>query len=340
MHLVTGRVFVLAMTETSQAAFMSNNTSAALYALLGFAIFSTHDVIVKVLGVSYQPFQILFFSVLFGFPMVMMMLMRDQTEANLIPRHPWWTALRTLAAVATGISVFYAFSVLPLTQTYAIIFASPLIITVLSIPILGETVGWRRWVAVALGLSGVLVVLRPGGTDLGLGHAAALMGAFGGALASVIVRKIGKDERTIVLMLYPMMANFVLMGVALPFVYVPMTLPDLVGTLAMSILVNLAGLCMIVAYKKGDAAIVAPMQYSQIIWATIFGVLLFSEFPDAMTLLGAAIIIASGLIIVFREGTKDASETTPVLRTRSRFETGTAARLSPTLRKRGIIDQK
>ena len=339
MHLVTGRAFVLAMTETSQAAFMSNNTSAALYALLGFAIFSPHAVIVKVLGVSYQPFQILFFSVLFGFPMVMMMLMRDQTEANLIPRHPWWTALRTLAAVATGISVFYAFSVLPLTQTYAIIFASPLIITVLSIPILGETVGWRRWVAVALGLCGVLVVLRPGGADLGLGHAAALMGAFGGALASVIVRKIGKDERTIVLMLYPMMANFVLMGVALPFVYVPMTLPDLVGTLAMSILVNLAGLCMIVAYKKGDAAIVAPMQYSQIIWATIFGVLLFSEFPDAMTLLGAAIIIASGLIIVFREGTKDASETTPVLRTRSRFETGTAARLSPTLRKRGIIDQ-
>ena len=319
---------------------MSNNTSAALYALLGFAIFSTHDAIVKVLGVSYQPFQILFFSGLFGFPMVMMMLMRDQTEANLIPRHPWWTALRTLAAVATGISVFYAFSVLPLTQTYAIIFASPLIITVLSIPILGETVGWRRWVAVALGLSGVLVVLRPGGTELGLGHAAALMGAFGGALASVIVRKIGKDERTIVLMLYPMMANFVLMGVALPFVYAPMTLPDLVGTLAMSILVNLAGLCMIVAYKKGDAAIVAPMQYSQIIWATIFGVLLFSEFPDVMTLLGAAIIIASGLIIVFREGTKDASETTPVLRTRSRFETGTAARLSPTLRKRGIIDQK
>jgi drug/metabolite transporter (DMT)-like permease len=272
--------------------------------------------------------------------MVMMMLMRDQTEANLIPRHPWWTALRTLAAVATGISVFYAFSVLPLTQTYAIIFASPLIITVLSIPILGETVGWRRWAAVALGLSGVLVVLRPGGTDLGLGHAAALMGAFGGALASVIVRKIGKDERTIVLMLYPMMANFVLMGAALPFVYVPMALPDLVATLAMSILVNIAGVCMIMAYKKGDAAIVAPMQYSQIIWATIFGVLFFSEFPDTMTMLGAAIIITSGLIIVFREGTKDTSATTPVLRTRSRLETGTAARLSPTLRKRGIIDQK
>jgi hypothetical protein len=82
------------------------------------------------------------------------------------------------------------------------------------------------------------------------------------------------------------------------------------------------------------------MQYSQIIWATIFGVLFFSEFPDAMTMLGAAIIITSGLIIVFREGTKDTSATTPVLRTRSRFETGTAARLSPTLRKRGIIDQK
>lgn len=316
----------------------SHNATAALFALLAFAIFSTHDVIVKFLGGSYQPFQILFFSGLFGFPMVLLMLMRDNAPDTLIPRHPWWTALRTAAAVLTGISVFYAFSTLPLTQTYAIIFASPLLITILSIPILGEAVGWRRWGAVLVGLIGVLVVLRPGQTDLSLGHLAALLGAFGGALASVIVRKIGKDERTVVLLLYPMMVNFVLMGCALPFVYQPMPLPDLAGTMVMAVLVNLAGLCLIRAYRDGDAAVVAPMQYSQIIWATLFGVLLFDEFPDAFTIGGAGIIILSGVYIVLREG-GSSSQTTPVLRTRSRIETGTSMRLSPILRKRGLIDR-
>ncbi|MCF6444481.1 DMT family transporter [Nereida sp. MMG025] len=318
----------------------SNNAIASLFALLAFAIFSAHDVIVKFLGGSYQPFQILFFSVLFGFPMVLLMLMRESAPDTLIPRHPWWTALRTAAAVLTGISIFFAFSILPLTQTYAIIFASPLLITILSIPILGETVGWRRWLAVLVGLIGVMIVLRPGGTQLGLGHLAALMGAFGGALASVIVRKIGKDERPVVLLLYPMMANFVLMAIALPFIYVPMPLDDLAGTMIMAILVNLAGLCLIRAYRDGDASIVAPMQYSQIIWATLFGVLLFDEYPDQFTLIGAGVIILSGVYIVLREGTKDASETTPVLRTRSRPETGTAMRVSPILRERGLIDDK
>jgi len=303
------------------------NLSGILLALLAFGLFSVHDVIVKFLGGSYTPFQIVFFSVLFGFPLATFMLMRDPSDGNLRPKHPWWTALRTGAAVLTGVTAFYAFSVLPLAQVYAILFATPLLITVLSIPILGEKVRIRRWAAVIVGLIGVVIVLRPGETELTLGHASALGCAVSGALASVIVRKIGREERSVVLMLYPMMANFVLMLAILPFVYVPVPVQDMTGFATMSLLAFIAMLCLIGAYRRAEAALIAPMQYSQIIWAILFGFLLFDEVPDAGTFIGVAVIIASGLYIVFRESRGPGSDNQPVLRTRSRSATPGAMRV-------------
>ena len=297
---------------------MSPNVKGALLALLAFAIFATHDVIVKVLGGIYSPFQIVFYSVLLSFQLAMMMLMRDATPGTLVPVHPWWLALRTGAAVATGVSAFYAFSVLPLAQTYAILFAAPLLITILAIPVLGETVRIHRWMAVLVGLAGVLVVLRPGQTELSLGHLAALVAAVGGALASIVVRKIGADERPVVMLLYPMMATFIGMAVALPFVYRPMPIEHLGMLGIIAAFAWFAGRLVIAAYQAGEAAIIAPMQYSQIIWASIFGYLFFDEVIDGATALGAAIIIASGLYIVLRES-RGTSANTPVLRTRSRL---------------------
>lgn len=313
---------------------MSPNAKGAGLALLAFGIFSCHDLIVKWLGGSYSPVQIVFFSVLFGFPLVTLMLIGDPRPGHLRPVHPWWTALRTVAAVTTGLCAFYAFGVLPLAQVYAILFAAPLIITVLSIPILGEQVRARRWAAVIVGLAGVVVVLRPGATDLTLGHAAALMAAFGGALASIIVRKIGRDERGVVLLLYPMLVNAVVMGAALPFVYDPMPVVHLGGIVVMSALAFAASALTIQAYKSGEAVVVAPMQYSQILWASAFGALFFAEHPDLWTLTGAALIIASGIYILWRESAGTSSVNRPVLRSRSRFETATAPRVSQFLRNR------
>lgn len=295
-----------------------SNLRGAMLALAAFGLFSIHDVVVKYLGADFTPFQIVFFSVLFAFPMATLMMMRDKNDGHLRPHHPWWVALRTLASVMVGLSAFHAFTVLPLAQVYAIVFATPLIITILSIPILGETVRIRRWAAVIVGLIGVVIVMRPGQTQLGLGHLAALSCAVFGALASVIVRKIGRDERSIVLMLYPMMANFALMIVILPFVYVPVELHQMGGFALMSALAFAASLLLIMAYKLGEAAVIAPMQYSQIIWAIGFGLLFFDERPDLMTFIGVAVIIASGLYIVVRESRGTSSENKPVLRTRSR----------------------
>ncbi len=303
------------------------NLKGVLLALCAFGVFALHDVIVKLLGGIYSPVQIIFFSVLLSFPLVTLMLIQDATSGHLRPVHPWWVALRMLAGVMTGVSVFYAFSVLPLAQTYSVLFATPLLITVFSIPILGERVGVHRWVAVIVGLVGVIVVLRPGTAPLGLGHLAALTGATGSALASIIIRKIGKEERSVVLLLYPMVANFAVMGFVLPFVYQPMPIEDFGRVGLIALFGFAAGLLLINAYKNAEAAIVAPMQYSQIIWATLFGYWVFGERVDPMTMLGAAIVIASGLYIVFRESRVSVSQNTPVLRTRTRFELGAPFRI-------------
>lgn len=309
------------------------NIKGLLFALLGFAMFSVHDVVVKYLGSSYSPIQILFFAGLFSFPLLTFVLMSDPTRENLRPVHPWWVAVRVVGSLGAGLLAFYAFSVLPLAQTYTLLFAAPLLITVLAIPTLGESVGAHRWAAVLVGLAGVIVVLRPGGQELTLGHAAALGSAFCNALASVVARKIGKEERTVVLLLYPLAGNFVLMGIALPFVYQPMAVTDLGGLAVIALLGFSASMCVIAAYRYGEAAIVAPMQYSQILWATLFGFLLFGESLDRATIYGAGLIILSGLYIVYRESRGGTSDNTPVLRNRSRGYSPGSIRTSAILRR-------
>ncbi len=301
----------------------ASNVRGAVLALAAMGIFATHDVVVKVLGADYSAFQIVFFAALLSFPIVSVILLADAREASLKPRHPWWVLLRTVCTTITGVAAFYAFSTLPLAQVYVILFSSPLLITILAIPILGETVRLRRWAAVIAGLVGVLIVMRPGQAELSFGHLAALIAAICGATASVIVRRIGQDERSVVLLLYPMVGNVVAMGAALPFVYRPMPLGDL-GLLGVIAVFGLtASYLVILAYRAGEAVIVAPMQYSQILWATGYGYLLFAETPDGPTMLGAGIIIASGIYIVLREGRTGTSANRPVLQTRGRNETVT-----------------
>jgi S-adenosylmethionine uptake transporter len=304
-----------------------------MLSLAAFGVYATHDVFIKFLGSSYSPFQLIFFSGLLGFPLVTLAMMRDRTDGNLIPKHPVWTAIRTATAVLNAVTGFYAFSVLPLAQCYAIFFAMPILITLMAIPLLGERVGLHRGVAIVVGLIGVVVVLRPGQADLGLGHLSALTAALLGAATSVIVRKVGNSERAVVLMLYPMMANFVVMGVALPFVYVPVPPQHFAMMAGIAALGLLGGVLIIAAYRRAPAIIVAPMQYSQIIWAIIFGHFLFGEDVDLYTGVGTAIIIASGVYIVLREDKPTVSKNRPVLENRSRLDFGTLPRISSWLRR-------
>jgi len=311
---------------------LSGALAGPLLALLAFALYATHDVIVKVLGLRYSVFQILFFAGLLSFPIAMALLMRERTPGTLVPVHPWWVLARTIAIILAGLGGFYAFTVLPLAQTYAILFATPLIVTLLSIPVLGERVGIHRGLAVVLGLVGVLIVLRPGGEALSLGHLAALVAAGATATSSVIVRRLGDRERSMVLMIYPLIGSVVLMGGLMVPGYVAPELADL-GLMGMVALLGfVATLLVIYAYRMADAAVVAPMQYSQMLWAVFFGTLFFDETPDLWTLVGAGVIIASGLYILTREARRDVSANQPVTGTQARIEGHAAIDAQPNLR--------
>lgn len=305
-----------------------------IFALLAFAVFATHDVIIKFLGATYSPFQLIFFSSLLSFPLATFMLMRDRSEATLRPVNVGWVASRTVASTLGAFCAFYAFSVLPLAQVYALLFAMPLLVTVLSIPILKERVSVHRWAAVIVGLAGVLVVLRPGSAEFSMGHAAALIAACSAAFGSVVLRRVGREERAVVIMLYPMVTNFVVNGAALAWVYKPMPIEHFGMIALIALFAFCAGLLVIAAYKASEAALVAPMQYSQIIWASIFGYTLFDETLDRATVLGSALIILSGIYIVFRES-RGKSQNTPVLRTRQRSYAPGAMRVSMFLKRRG-----
>ncbi len=313
---------------------MQSNLRGALLSLAAFGLYASHDVVVKFLGGTYSTFQTMFFAGLMGFPLVTLLLLSDRRDGTLIPRHPWWTITRTVSSVVTGVMGFFAFSQLPMAQCYAIFFAMPLLITLMAIPMLGEKVGLRRGLAVIVGLGGVMIVLRPGGeVPLGIGHLAALGAATTGAFSSVIIRKIGRDERSVVLMLYPMVLTFLAMGLTMPFVYKPMPVEHLGLTAVMASLGLAGAFASIASYRIAPAIIVAPMQYSQIIWAAFYGWLFFAESIDLYTAIGSSVIIASGIYIVLREGTPSVSLNRPVLENRSRLEIGTLPRASSWLKR-------
>ena len=302
---------------TDKSSTFSRPVAGVLFALLGFVIFSSHDALIKVLGGNYAVFQIVFFSVLFSFVPMTLIMATDRTEASFVPHKPWYLLLRTATVIIGMICGFYAFTVLTLAEAYSLLFASPLLITALSVPFLGEKVGKRRWAAVVLGLIGVIIVLRPGLQPLSLGHIAGLTAAVANSIGAIVVRKVGREERSQTLILFPMVAVLLIMALVMPGTYKPMPLLDL-GVLAMMGLLLIGGQMMVLnAYRNAPAALIAPMQYSQIIWAALFGFIFFSEIPDLWVATGSVLIISSGVFVVWRESSGSNSTRTPVTRTRS-----------------------
>lgn len=282
--------------------------------LLGFAVFSLHDAVIKsIIGIPV--FQVAFFAILFSFVPFTLFLAFDSTERTMRPRLPGLIALRCLFNVVGLLSVFYAFGKLPLSEVYSLLFAAPILITLLAIPILGERIRAIRWFAIILGLVGVLVVLRPGSDSLTLDHLAAITAAACVACNSIVTRKIGSREHSLTLIMYPMLTSVVLTGIATAFVYVPMAGEVLLKLCSIGVLGVIGQTLMIQAYRSSEAQFVAPMQYSQMLWALIYGALIFNESVDRTVLLGSAVIVCSGLLFVWRELV--ASVKQPVLRNRN-----------------------
>ncbi len=289
-------------------------TKGLLFALLGFGVFSWHDALVKLLT-EYSVFQIIFFAMLFGAVPFTLIMATNRSSYSLWPRNPMLVIARSIAAVLGLCMAFYAFTVLPMVEVYVLLFTAPALISLLAIPFLGERIAAFRWFAIFLGLAGVIVVLRPDPETFTIGHLAGVGSALCIAISSIISRSIGSKEFAGTLIIYPLLTNVVVCGIGMSFSYIPMPLADLglmfmIGTMAM-----IGQYCQLSAYRAAPAAYVAPMQYSQLLWAVLIGAVMFNEYPDDMTILGALIIVVSGLLIVWRESA--VSENQPMLSTRN-----------------------
>lgn len=197
---------------------------------------------------------------------------------------------------------FLALRTLQLDQTVSIYFFAPMVITAVAGPLLGEWAGWRRWSAIIVGLIGVLIITRPGMGTFGMGYLYALasMGCYSAYV--IMTRHAGSRETAESLIFYSALTPVVLMIPAVP-IYATMPQDALQWALLVSLGVYGAfgHYLLILAYQQAPATQVAPYAYSQIVWMLALGYLVFAELPDFWTLIGAGIIVVSGLYVVHRE---------------------------------------
>jgi drug/metabolite transporter (DMT)-like permease len=268
---------------------------------LGSALlFSVQDALSKLLAQNLNPVE-----VLWGRYLAILLLL-----APLVLRAPRQTlrTLRPALQLARGVSVFAAallfvagLAYLPLADAAAMGFASPLMVTALSIPLLGERVGPRRWAAVAVGFLGVLIIIRPGSGAFGWAALLPLASAASWALSIVVTRRMRGVDAPLTILVHSTAMGFLAASVALPFVF---KAPDPLAALCMAATGALSAAgqyLLIAALNRGPASLVAPFSYSQMIWATALGYLVFAAVPTPWTWTGAVFIVASGIYTAHRE---------------------------------------
>ncbi len=194
-----------------------------------------------------------------------------------------------------------ALAVLPLADTLALFFISPLVVTVLSVPILGEHVGIRRWIAAFVGFVGALIIIRPG---LGVFDWASIMAIGSGiayALYMIFTKKLAGVAPSLVTLAHTAIFSAAALAVVMPFVWVELNTVDAAWMLAMGLLAALSHYFLLLAFEQGSASFLAPFTYTEMIVAVIIGYVVFADFPDLWTWIGMAIIAASGIYISRRE---------------------------------------
>ena len=287
----------------SHAVTQSNGAGIALR-VAAMACMAVLAALVKACAERGAPvLEIVFFRNAFAFVPVLLYVSRTTGFSVLKTKRLGGHATRAAVGLIGMVCGFTAVSMLPLTESTALSFASPLFMTALSALILKEVVGVHRWAAVAIGFVGVLIMVRPDpGHMANLGTAFALLGALGAAGAMIAIREIGRTEPGPTIVFYFTLAGMLLGLASLPFG--GWTIPDLT-TLAMLIGAGLIGgtgqLLLTEALRRAPVAVVAPFDYSQLIWAGIIGYLVWDEIPRAATIAGALVVAGSGVYILYRE---------------------------------------
>jgi drug/metabolite transporter (DMT)-like permease len=289
--------------------------------LAGIAGFAVMDATIKWLTADYPVPQVIALRSWFGLPFLIMLAMREGGLPALKTHRPLVHLGRYALVMLLSLSFFWALSAMKLVDAVAIAFAAPIIITALSVPLLKETVGRRRWIAIGVGFCGVLIMLRPGIGVFQWAALAALGSAVVYALLMVTTRVYKTTESTAALMLYPQLGMSISGIIMVNFFWVTPTMLDL-GLFALAGFFGSIGvMCLTHAFRLAPVAAIAPFEYTALVWATLLGFLVWGELPDGVTLVGVSIVVVSGLYIIYRE-TRKANQSSPKLPSLSPDDTG------------------
>lgn len=266
------------------------------------AAFSLMDASMKLLSARYPPMQVTMLRGAASLPFVLAWVLATAGPRSLLPRRWGLQLLRGVLGIVMIVCFVYALKRLPLSTAYTIYFVSPLLVAALSVPLLGERVGPRRWTAIAIGLAGVLMVLRPGmGGIVSLAGFMVLLAALAYAIASVTVSLLTRTDtpQSMVVCFLAVMA----LGAGILAIpeWTPLRADDGWLIAGMGLAGALGQVALTRAFQLGEASMVAPLEYTGLVWVIAWDWLLWATLPDRATWLGAAIIVASGLYLMRRE---------------------------------------
>jgi len=269
--------------------------------LLSTVFLSGADVVSKYLAASLPALQITWLRYC-AFTVIMLALAwRGGGRARLRTQRPKLQLLRGFAVAASSIVFVLSLKYLPIADATATSFVTPLFVTALSIPLLGEKVGWRRWTATTVGLIGVLIVVRPGGSGFQLASLLPVVSALTWAFSLIVTRQMSTTESPLTTLAWSAMIGLGVVSLLLPFAWQPLTAESVLLGVFIGVASTIGHWLVILAFRHADASLLAPFSYAQLLWVSVFGFFLFAALPDLWTLVGAVIIAGSGLYTAHRE---------------------------------------
>ncbi|MDQ3494849.1 MAG: DMT family transporter [Pseudomonadota bacterium] len=270
--------------------------------LAAVALFGVMDAGLKLLAPHYAPMQVATLRGASALPLVLVWALATVGVRGLLVVHWQLHLLRGLLGVAMMAGFVYGLRTLPLTTAYAITFVAPLLVTAMAVPILGERVGPRRWTAIAIGMVGVLVVLRPTGEGmLTLAGLAVLLAAVCYAAGVITVRVLARRDSTQAMVFWFLAILAIVAGALAWRGWVPVRAEHLWVIAAIGASGTLAQVALTEAFRRGEASRIAPLDYTALVWGVLADLVFWQVLPDGGTWIGAGIIVASGLYLIRRE---------------------------------------
>ncbi|HEX7031175.1 MAG TPA: DMT family transporter [Gammaproteobacteria bacterium] len=278
------------------------NLHGITFMLSAMAVFAVMDAAMKQLAGHYPPLQVASLRGLVSLPFVVGWVWWRERGFGTLIRVRWrWQLARGVLGVLMLTSFIYAISGMPLSEAYALFFVAPLMITALSVPLLKEHVDWQRWLAILTGFGGVLIVLRPGITTVGLTAVAVLVGATCYALNAISVRILGRTDSTAAMAFWFMALLAIGAGLLAAPAWRPLRGEDAGWLIAMGVFGAMGQMFLTEAFRRAPASIIAPFEYSALFWGVLLDLVIWGDVPGPVVFIGAAVIIGSGLFLIWRE---------------------------------------